>query len=391
MKNIDVRFCIPRPLQVVIDDVGWWDSVDSRADGNGPSRTACVRPHAVADYAALAQLGRESGSRPLIALVLGEWDTRGILRELPSSTWLGEKWSARSAVAEKCAAAAEILRGSGDCLELALHGICHQYWGNGRVPADPEWYGRDEQCTMHPRAELRRHLEYFARLFIQHQLGAFPTSFVPCNFRYAFGNGENELAGLLKPWGIDLISTPWSSMVQRRRPEGEHFGIDAGIPVIDRDGDEIRWFENDCDPGRCTFDGNTCGLHWPNLLNGDPEKSGENISRWAAALRAVNRRFDRMLARNSADHRAQVIYGELTDAEYTSTELRLNFRKYFALFASHQPEGLVVRFGSRRPLTVGDCHGEPDADGVVEIRLPRTALGSRELVVLPVKPVLSRC
>ena len=69
---------IPRPIQVVIDDVGWWSGRDG-SDKDEPYRTGINRNHVVADYQAIIQLGRALGIRPQAAMVLCEWDRENIL------------------------------------------------------------------------------------------------------------------------------------------------------------------------------------------------------------------------------------------------------------------------------------------------------------------------
>lgn len=86
---------IPVPIQVVIDDVGWWSGRDG-SQQQEPFRTGIDRNHTIADYEAIVKLGRTLGIRPQAAMVLCEWDRENILRELPESTWMGKQqlgWS----------------------------------------------------------------------------------------------------------------------------------------------------------------------------------------------------------------------------------------------------------------------------------------------------------
>jgi len=88
LRNNDAVL-IPMPIQVVIDDVGWWSGKDG-SQQQEPFRTGISRHHTMADYEAIIQLGRALGIRPQAAMVLCEWDRKNILRELPESTWIGE-------------------------------------------------------------------------------------------------------------------------------------------------------------------------------------------------------------------------------------------------------------------------------------------------------------
>ena len=77
-----VAAVIPMPLQVVIDDVGWWSGEDG-SERQEPYRTGIDRRHVPADYRAIVELGRALGIRPQAATVLCEWDKDNILRTLP--------------------------------------------------------------------------------------------------------------------------------------------------------------------------------------------------------------------------------------------------------------------------------------------------------------------
>ncbi len=68
-----VSVIIPRPIQVVIDDVGWWSGEDG-SEWQEPYRTGINRNHVVADYKAIVALGKALGIRPQAATILGEWD-----------------------------------------------------------------------------------------------------------------------------------------------------------------------------------------------------------------------------------------------------------------------------------------------------------------------------
>ena len=97
------------PIQVVIDDVGWWSGEDG-SKKQEPYRTGINRNHVPADYRAIVELGKSLGIRPQAAMVLCEWDKENILRQLPTSTWMGEKWDNSKWVGPWMEEAAEIIR-----------------------------------------------------------------------------------------------------------------------------------------------------------------------------------------------------------------------------------------------------------------------------------------
>jgi hypothetical protein len=102
------KACIPLPIQVVIDDVGWWSGRDGHELGE-PYRTGIGRDHVAADYQAIADLGKSLNIRPQAAMVLCEWDRENILRDVPSATWMGRAWDNRKWAHAPMAEAARII------------------------------------------------------------------------------------------------------------------------------------------------------------------------------------------------------------------------------------------------------------------------------------------
>jgi len=181
MENLDVF--IPMPIQVVIDDVGWWSGEDG-SQRQEPYRTGIPRSHVPADYQAIVDMGRMLGIRPQAAMILCEWDKENILRQLPTSTWMGEDWDNSRWVGPWLDEAAGIIRDNPDHFELTVHGVGHEYWLNGTFTR-AEW--TDSNGQMRPPDQIEKHLDYFEKLMNQHQLGPFPKSFVPAAFRHSFG------------------------------------------------------------------------------------------------------------------------------------------------------------------------------------------------------------
>ena len=105
----NLKVFIPMPVQVVIDDVGWWSGEDG-SKRQEPYRTGINRNHVPADYQAIADLGRKLGIRPQAAFILCEWDKENILRQVPTSTWMGDRWDNSKWVGPWLEEAAEIVK-----------------------------------------------------------------------------------------------------------------------------------------------------------------------------------------------------------------------------------------------------------------------------------------
>ncbi len=318
-----VKVFIPMPLQVVIDDVGWWSGEDSSLN-QGPYRTGINRNHVPADYQAIADLGRELGIRPQAAFIACEWDKENILKQLPTATWMGREWDNSKWIGPWMEEAADIIRQNRQHMEITIHGVGHEYWEGG-IPTRAEW--TDSNGQMRPRDQVELHLEYFGKILDQHDLGPLPKSFVPAAFRHCFGPSDGRqvsLAEILKKWGVNYINTPFSSIYHRERIQYEYFGFDSGVMTVDRGDDEFPWLVFPADPSS-RKNGPTCGLHWPNMLNPSPERNRESMLKWVNYLKPYNEKPEMMLAPDSEAFQLQLMHHSLTGIQFLRNSIELDF------------------------------------------------------------------
>ncbi|MBT3384618.1 MAG: hypothetical protein HN778_18395 [Prolixibacteraceae bacterium] len=318
-----LKIFIPMPIQVVIDDVGWWSGKDG-SKKQEPYRTGINRNHVPNDYLAIAELGRELGIRPQAAIILCEWDKKNILRQLPTSTWMSEKWDNSKWVGQWLEETAEIIRNNKNHFELTVHGIGHEYWEGGNFTR-AEW--TDSKGQMRPQDQVELHLDYFEKLMNQHNLGSFPNSFVPTAFRHSFGPSEGRnisLAEILEKRGITYINSPFEGMYNNERIQHELFGFDAGVMTIDRGSDEFPW---DTFPGNPSMEltGPTCGMHWPNMLHPNPERNSEVVQKWVNYLKPYNEKQDMMLAPDSVAFQNQLVHQTLTKTQLKRNSIKIDF------------------------------------------------------------------
>ena len=348
MPRDGVAVAIPMPLQVVIDDVGWWSGEDGSARGE-PYRTGIDRHHVPADYRAIVELGRALGIRPQAATVLCEWDRDNILRSLPESTWMGTEWDNRRWVGPWLEEAADVIRQNEAHYELTIHGLGHEDWTGGRVTR-AEW--ADQNGRMRPREQVEAHLDAFAAILDQHQLGGFPRSFVPTAFRHGFGPTEGHdvsMAGLLRSRGVTSINTPFGSMANAEAVQHGVFGFDAGVMTVDRGEDLLDWdVIGQVPSGALT--GPTCGLHWPNLLHPDPDRNPEIVAGWVALLAPWDDRADTMLAPDSEAFQQQLAHHVCTRATLSGTAIDLDFRERDHLPTAMEKDGLTLKVRSASAL-----------------------------------------
>jgi hypothetical protein len=325
--NSDQSFTvvIPMPIQVVIDDVGWWSGKDGH-ENQEPFRTGINRNHVPEDYEAIIHLGKALGIRPQAAMVMCEWDTKNILRDLPHSTWMGKEWNNEKWVGPWLEKTADLLSNNSDHIELTVHGIGHEYWTNGTFTR-AEW--ADMQGVMRPPEQVKKHLDYFGKLLDQHGLGPMPRSFVPTAFRHGFGptgDHEQSLAAILKQYGIDYINTPFRVMANAGDVQHGLLGIDSGVLTVDRGQDLLTWDTISTPPsGKLT--GPTCGMHWPNLLHTDPERNHEIVEAWIRFLKPYDESPDTILAPDSEHFGQQLLHHQLTGVQQRDDRIGFDFSR----------------------------------------------------------------
>ncbi len=348
-RNADISVFIPLPIQIVIDDVGWWSGEDGHKSQQ-PFRTGISRNHVPADYQAIVDLGTKLGVRPQAATILCEWDRENILREVPTITWMREKWDNSKWVGPWLDEAADIIRNNQNHYELTLHGVGHEYWQDENMTR-AEW--ADSSGQMRPLDQVELHLDYFEKLLDQNQLGPFPTSFVPTAFLHGFGltgNHQISMAEVVKKRGIDYINTPFNDMYNAEGAQFGLFGIDSGVITIDRGEDLFDWNDFGERPSG-VLAGPTCGLHWPNLLHEDPLGNAEIVDAWVNLLKPYNDKPETILAENSSLFRNQLVHYVCTKVQIRKDKFEIDFLETNTLNDQLSNKQLTLKIESERALT----------------------------------------
>jgi hypothetical protein len=339
---------IPMPIQIVIDDVGWWSGEDGH-EKQEPYRTGISRNHVPADYQAIVDLGKELNIRPQAAMVLCEWDKENILQHLPTSTWMGENWDNKKWMGPWLEEAAEIIINNKKHFEFTIHGIGHEYWNHGKFTR-AEW--ADKKGVMRNREQIEAHLDFYEKLMNQYDLGPFPTSFVPTAFCHSFGPSEGNtvsMAEVLRRRGVNYINTPFEDMFHADRVSHGVFGFDHDVITVDRGRDLLSWKSiGEVPDGE--FNGPTCGLHWPNILHPDPDRNGEIVDGWVEFLKPYNEKLDSLLARDSEEFCHQLVHHGCTTLEITDNHIKLDLSKNDKLQSPIGQKDLILKIESPTEL-----------------------------------------
>lgn len=306
-------FTIPAPLQINMDDVGWWCG---RNDNNigGPSRTAMCRPHTVSDYQAISDLGKALNTKITCGLVMGEWDMDNRLsKDILHFSHFGKNWNnAAYRNADDMQKAAEILHSP--YIEIAAHALYHGYYMPGVDCADISdfYYRKNDIYHSVPEDEIRNRLDHFFRLCKEHGINTRIETFIPPSYVYR----ENELTSILKDYGFKFCGTIFESIPRAYSEPYEvpdSVFIENDIITVDRKYNLVHWANIDCD-----FDNieeksfGIFGLHWPNILNADPKKHGETLKKLLPYFRRCENTFGIVMSRNMAFAATQELYKKYT-------------------------------------------------------------------------------
>lgn len=347
-SEINLNACIPLPIQVVIDDVGWWSGKDGSLYQE-PYRTGINRNHVIADYKAIIDLGKALNIRPQAAMVLGEWDRQNILQHVPHSTWMGKKWDNSKWVGQWLEEAADMITSNNEYYEITMHGLGHEWWTGSKFTR-AEW--ADDKGVMRPKEILEQHLDAYAEIMHHNNLGDLPKSFVPNAFKHSFGITEGNdisMAELLRRRGFTYINTPFASMFNKQAVQHDLFGIDSGIMTVDRGSDLLNWNVIGTLP-EGSIHGPTCGLHWPNLLHEDSERNSETVRGWVELLSSYNDKQETMLAKNSLFFQQQLAHHMVTKMKLLDNNLHMDFSNTNKLETALSNNELTVKVSSDQEI-----------------------------------------
>jgi hypothetical protein len=287
----DLVVSLPMPIFLVVEDVGWWQGTDGSAN-NEPYRNGFTRRHCLEDYRALARLAKRLKMRIALGMVLGEWDRSNLLKDVAGATWMGDSWDNRINQGPWLDEAALFLRENQDWLEIACHGLCHEFWRDGRMERS-EFH--DPIGRMRPPNIIKSHLDAFAKILEEYKLPGFPRIFLPPALLHSFGNGRDSMQTILYDYGVRYVVTRFSKARRYSEPLHEKLTWECGVGLLERGLAPVPWHEAAASPS-WDFSNSILPLHWSNLLHPDPAKSFTVVDRWAEMLEKQANSMDYVLA-----------------------------------------------------------------------------------------------
>jgi len=307
---------IPMPLLVSIDDAGWWLGQDGSAMGR-PFRTGMPRGHCPEDYTALITLGRALNMKIPAGFVLCEWDQTRMLRGLPSATWMAEQWRSPFTDLETKEKAAQIIQKGREYLEVAVHGVGHEFWDQGRMSRS-EFH--DMNGKMRPQGLVKKHLEYFFRLMESFGLAQAPRVFIPPALHHGFGKGKKGFQAIARSFGIQYIPLVFSRTNCCIAPQFKGLGWEEGVLLMERGVSQTKWHQVAAAP-EFSFNSPILALHWANILHPDPDRNMDVIHAWSDFIKTRARENQVVLSRDISACLTQ--YLNATQSRIQTTERKI--------------------------------------------------------------------
>jgi hypothetical protein len=256
-------------------------------------------------------------------MVLGEWDRTDHLSGITGATWMGSGWTNKRNQGPWLDEAAEYLHSHSRSLELGVHGLCHEFWHEGKMERS-EFH--DRHGTMRAAQVVRSHLDAFAVILEHNGFSEFPRLFFPPALNHSFGNKQESMQAILRHYGIRYVVTRFSRARRFAPPRHARITWECGVGLLERGRSPVPW-NMPASPPHWDFSGPILPLHWGNLLHPDPERSNDIIDGWADMLLAGTAGPERMLARNFAAcwrQAAIFYYGKLSLDDASSIVLDLS-------------------------------------------------------------------
>lgn len=298
MKNI----ILPSPLQIVMDDLGWFCGTDGRAELN-PARTGVTRRHCAEDYAVVNEIGRNLGMKINCAIVMGEWDPDNRLKHIPALSPYGENWNNASfydkTEVQKCA---EIINSS-EYIDFAIHGLRHSYYIPGSCYNNTDYYyKKDNEWQCVNESEIRARLDACYDLIQYHGIKKEINSFVPPNFVYK----QSHLSKILKDYNIRYVSTTFEN-ISTQTP-WQQVEMEDGIIVLDRNNNLISWDEMASKPDDIPVVNGIFGCHWANVCHQNPSKNYTLVESWVNYFEKCRQTFGTIISKDMRFCATQSIY-----------------------------------------------------------------------------------
>ena len=332
------KVVLPVALQIVTDDIGWFNGRDTRCS-EGPSRTGLPRRHVAEDYAAIDAVGKAIGMKINCPLVIGEWDKKNRLRGMPHATNDEKDWDMASQIdyaeAERCL---DVINRA-DNLEIAFHGLMHGYWQDGISLADQEFsypksldyktkYAPASWLVPVDNAYFESHIETFFEIFEDWGFKKKIRSFTSPSCVQGGIEENRHLTAMMKKYGMVYWANAWSRVKNLCEViDGVIFvnkaGSPRGIPwdAYGIDPDALPDYSFDYYNGVDIAERAIFGTHWPNFLHFNPARNLDNLDGWVRYFKRQSEIFGLMISKDIAFGASQAVYRKKSKLDFADGNL----------------------------------------------------------------------
>ena len=377
---IKEKFTIPAAISLALDDIGWFRGGDDRlADDGEPSRTGMRRGpevgglHCLQDYPVVNEIGKRVNMKINMMFVIGEWDRKHILRNVPYACKAGKNWDTASFLdIEKAEEIRDFVNGA-EYMELGVHGLLHNFWAEGKWVSGQEYFppaglvppnGPNDPADfvpldvnnidplknpreLAPEWLLRAHFDAFMEIYndwgFKGELRTFTSPSGPRNAGEA-----DTLANVLKDYGVKY----WHN---GKLPST----VRHGIILNPKTGAIGPWEAYDMNPTTLPLrDPKTTGIiggNWVNLLRYDPDCNMERVDDWANWIDRHGEVFGIMLARDVVFSHHQQLYWSYAKVEGIPGGVRIDLTEADALLGNLEKAPLYISIKKGEP--VPSCQG----------------------------------
>ena len=308
MRNI----IIPSPLQITMDDLGWFNGTDGRQSME-PARTGITRRHVAEDYEVVNEIGRRLGMRINCAFVMAEWDPDNRLKTIPALSPHGINWNNSLHFDKKEAARCVDVINSAEYIDFAVHGLHHTYYVHGGQYNNTDYYyTENNRVIAAPESEIRMRLDAYFDLIEYHGFKKTINSFIPPTFTYQ----PNHLTKILKDYGILYASTTFKNIGHEDFSGG--VVVDNGIPIVDRNNNLIPWNVMEAELDDLPTVSGIFGCHWANVCHKDPKENLSLVDSWVNYFERCKNTYGIILSRDIAFCSTQMLYKKYSKLSFDS-------------------------------------------------------------------------
>ncbi len=318
---------IPVPLQLSMDDIGWIEGRTPYWDGFQPTRTGIPRRHVLADYQVVNEIGKLANMKICGMFVLGDWDRKGFLKDVPYATKEGKEWKGSPCVDEAEETEIRDFLNSCEYLEMAFHGLMHECWddngeymGSEFVPRYDFEKGEKSKAKPAPEWYLRAHLDGFMKIYkdwgFTQKLRVFT-----CPGHCFDAWKEGMFTRVIKDYGLTYWNEPYIT----------HPICQNGVMLNNEAGFLAYWEAYDLNPDKLPlYTEETAGIiccHWPNFLRLDPDLNFENLDKWKNFFDRQRNVFGVIISRDIAFAHHQQLYRHYCEMTEVDGKIKIDFSR----------------------------------------------------------------